>query len=166
MARGFEDECVNLPSLSVNVCWSEKLFLSSKSQAVKGILPRVVSIPTSACLSGNLERGNSLAAILCNETLVLIVTCCLTERFKWASATSVYVISWNIWLFSSDIGTLNQNYPTGISALFTSGQRWPASPKLQVRALLAVLWLPTSVSPGPFSLFFLYGVLILKHFLC
>lgn len=140
MAHGFEDECVNLPNLSVHVCWSEKLFPSSKTQACEGILPGMVSIPIPACLNGNLECGKLfivLAAIPCNGTFVLSVSCCLSGRFKWASATSVYVISWSIWMFSSvtALTTRNQNFPSGVSALFTSGQRWAASPHLQVGAL-------------------------------
>lgn len=52
-----------------------------------------------------------LAGVPCNDILVIIVSCCLTGRFKWASATSVYVISGSTWIFSlvrALTGTLNQ----------------------------------------------------------
>lgn len=64
-------------------------------------------------------------------------------------------------------GTLKQNFPTGISALFISGQRWTSCPELQIGVLQGLPVASLPLCHLQFCLlFFFSGFFMLKPFLC
>ena len=171
LAHCFEDKFVNHPSLSIMSVDQRSCFHHLKPK-LWGDAPKSGFHP-HLCLSqwksGTWKHYSLFWLQFIVMRLVLIVSCCLIGRFKWVSATSVYVISWSIWMFSSVrslTGTLNRNFPTAISALFMSGQRWTSRTKLQIRALQGLPVASPRLCHMQFCLpFFFYGFLMLKHFL-
>ena len=108
-----------------------------------------------------------LAAIPCNDTLVLIVSCCLSGRFKWATATSLYVISGSIWAFSlvgAWTGTLHQKlFPWYLCSFYIHYSRYQG-PDNKSGPCWLLLWVPTSVSPEIISTVFHLWIPYLKTF--
>lgn len=86
--------CESAKPLSL-VCWWEKLFPSFKTQAVKGCSRDVFHshLCSSEWKSGAWKHCPLFWLQFTIMRLVLIVSRCLIGRFKWASATSVYVIN-------------------------------------------------------------------------